>query len=188
MKKIFVNKETLKEAVSYLNNEITFFGFYMHLKKFLKSLLLHPTTADIDDYLKENGLDRKSLIDILIEKNIIIKETEINTEYGEDKFYVSYKVPKQNFERKVERLFSYLFEKNEIEESILNEEGEGGGGATSCGSAMQGGGSNPDAGQFIVPLGKVQRRKIAHVTQEQAEFLKEYCQKNNKIKGIRHKK
>ena len=42
MKRIFVNKETLKEAVDYLNNEITFFGFLSHTKAFLKELLTNP--------------------------------------------------------------------------------------------------------------------------------------------------
>jgi len=34
------------------------------------------------------------------------------------------------------------------------------GGATSTMSTMQGGGSNPDSGQFIQPMTKVQRRNI----------------------------
>ena len=45
--------------------------------------------------------------------------------------------------------------------SIINEEGEGGmGGAASCGNVMQGGGSNPSAGQYDVPFGDTQRRDI----------------------------
>ena len=40
---------------------------------------------------------------------------------------------------------------NMCESSTLNEEGEGG--ATSCGNVMQGGGSNPDAGQYVTPFG-----------------------------------
>ena len=48
---------------------------------------------------------------------------------------------------------------------ILKEEGVGGG-ATNCAGAMQTGcgnaapGTNPEAGQYTVPFGKVQRRKI----------------------------
>jgi hypothetical protein len=34
------------------------------------------------------------------------------------------------------------------------------GGATSCGNVMQGGGSNPDSGQYTVPFGNIQRRKF----------------------------
>lgn len=42
-----------------------------------------------------------------------------------------------------------------VVESILSEDGEGAmgtGGATSCGNVMQGGGSNPSAGQYDVPF------------------------------------
>ena len=62
MKKIYVNKEILKEAVDYLNNEITFFGFISHLKFFLKQLLVNPLYADIDEYLKQHGIERDILI------------------------------------------------------------------------------------------------------------------------------
>ena len=58
MKRIYVNTDVLNEAVAYLNNEITFFGFLSHTKAFLKNLLLSPLTADVDDYLKDNGLHR----------------------------------------------------------------------------------------------------------------------------------
>lgn len=165
MKTIYVKKEVLKETVDYLNNEMTFFGFLSHVKNFLKQLLVNPIYADIDDYLKDNNLERKELLNLLISRNIIEKETKIDDKEGKDKFYVSYKIPKRNFERKMRRLYSSLYEKNEINENDLISE-------TDCGGAMQGGGENPDAGQFIQPLGKVQRRKI-YLTKEQAEFLKE---------------
>lgn len=45
-----------------------------------------------------------------------------------------------------------------IDMSIMNEDGVGG--ATSCGSVMQGGGSNPDAGQYTLPFGDVQRKSF----------------------------
>lgn len=164
MKTIYVKQDMFNEAVSYLNNEITFFGFLSHTKAFLKQLLVNPLNADIDDYLKDNGLDRKGLIGALTEKNIIEKETKIEDKNGSDKFIVSYKIPKRNFERKMRRLYSSLFEKNEVTENVLSE--------TDCGGAMQGGGSNPEAGQYVSPFGKVQRKKI-YVTEEQAEMLKE---------------
>lgn len=165
MKRIFVNKETLKEAVDYLNNEITFFGFLSHTKAFLKELLTNPINANVDDYLQDNGLDRKTLLGALMARNIVEKETQIEEKNDSDVFSISYKVPKRNFERKMRRLYSSLFEKNEISESEVLKE-------TDCAGAMQGGGENPDAGQFVTPLGKVQRRRI-YVTNEQLEMLKE---------------
>ena len=174
MKTIYVKEDTLNEAVAYLNNEITFYGFLSHTKFFLKQLLTTPLNADTDEYLKEHGMDRKTLINALLDKDIVEKETKIEDKNGSDKFLVSYKIPKRNFERKMRRLYSSLFEKNEIAESTLFEDGAAGmgGGATGCNNAMQGGGSSPEDGQFVQPFGKVQRRKI-YVTEEQAEILKE---------------
>lgn len=167
-KKIYVKSDTLKEAVDYINDEITFFGFLSNVKGFLKELLINPTTADVNDYLKRHGVERKALLDELLKRNIVNKETKIEEINGKDKFHISFKIPKRNFERKMKRLYSFLFEKNEITESVIFEDG----GATTCSGAMQGGGSNPDAGQFIQPIGKVQRRKI-YVTNEQYKMLKE---------------
>jgi hypothetical protein len=121
MKRIYVNNEVLSEAVAYLNNEITFFGFLSHTKAFLKELLVSPLTADIDDYLKDNGLERETFISSLLSKNILEKETKIETQNDSDKFMISYKVPKRNFERKIRRLYATLFEQNEIQESRLFE-------------------------------------------------------------------
>ena len=165
MKTIYVKESVLNEAVAYLNDEMTFFGFLSHIKAFLKQLLMSPISADIDDYLKKHGLERKELINLMIERNIIIKDTKIEDTNNKDNFVISYKVPKHNFERKIRRLFSSLFEKNEIQESKIIRE-------TDCGGAMQGGGTNPDAGQYVKPFEKVQRRKI-YVTEKQAEMLKE---------------
>ena len=170
MKNVYVKKDALSEALSYINGDITFYGFMSHVKNFLKQLLTSPLSADIDSYLKDNNLNRKELLDLLIKNNIVNKETKIEDKginESKDKFTVRYKIPKKNFERKMKRLFASLFEKNEILSNELNEDG-----ATSCGSAMQGGGLSPDSGQYTTPIGKVQRRKI-YITNEQSEMLKE---------------
>lgn len=162
MKRIYVNPEILNEAISYLNDKMTFFGFLSHTKDFLKQLLTNPLNADVDDFLKKNNLDRQQLIKLLMDKGIIEKETKICDKESKDKFSVQYNIPKRNFERKMRRLYSSLFEKNEIKESFITEEGEGGG-ATSADAS----------GQFVQPLFKnVQRRKI-YVTNKQADLLKE---------------
>ena len=46
-----------------------------------------------------------------------------------------------------------------ISEMIDEEAGAGGGGATNAAGVMQGGGTNPEAGQYVVPFGTVQRKK-----------------------------
>lgn len=163
MKNIYVNNDILKEAVDYINNEITFFGFLSHVKSFLKKLLTTPLNADIDDYLKEHGLDKTVLLDKLMEKGIVEKDTKIIDINGKDKFSITYKVISRNFERKMRRLYTTFFEKNEIKESVITEEEGGmGGGATSC----------SDSGQYVAPFGKPQRRKI-YVTEKQCHMLQE---------------
>lgn len=178
MKKIYVNSETLNEAVSYLNDDITFFGFLSHAKSFLKNLLKSPSDANVDDYLKKNGLNRKDLINKMIERGIIEKETEINERENDDKFLISYKIPKKNFERKMKRLYSSLFDDtdNKINEDCASG-GATGGGATGCCNALTGTGNvfnseNDADGTYDVKLGNVQRRKI-HVTEAQYKMLKE---------------
>ena len=158
------------ESLDYWDRDLTFYEFLSYTKAFLKQLLSNPLGADINPSLVENGLSREKLLNALLERGIVEKETKIEDINDRDKYSVLYKIPKKNFDRKMRRLFSQLFETNEITESIVIKEECGG--AASCGSAMQGGGSNPDAGQFIQPLGKVQRRKI-YITQEQVDMLKE---------------
>ncbi len=52
---------------------------------------------------------------------------------------------------------------NESIQRILSEDGEGGfaggGGATNAAGVMQGGGTNPSAGQYDVPFGGIVRKK-----------------------------
>ena len=59
---------------------------------------------------------------------------------------------------------------NEEIEKVLNEDGEGG--ATSTQSVMQGGGSNPSAGTYDVPMGSVQRRDIYAPTRKRSNDFK----------------
>lgn len=189
MKTVYVNSNTLQEAVDYLNDDITFFGFFSHTKAFLKELLINPVNANVDDYLKRHGIDRKTLLGALMGRGIIEKETKIVDKNNSDAFSVSYKLPKKNFERNMRRLYSTLFEKNEIKESTIFEDAGGGpGGGPGCGTCM-GGDGNPDAGTYVTKMGPVQRRQIStvnkidkindsvqrniYITSEQAQILKE---------------
>lgn len=172
-RKIYVNEDTLKEAVDYINDEITFFGFLSNVKTFLKDLLNNPTSAEINDYLKRHGVDKKTLLNALIDRGIVEKTTKIDSTGDKDKFCIQYKIPKHNFERKMNRLYISMFEKNEICENVIFEDGGACAGGTGCATSGDGGAtSSSSSGQVIQPLGKVQRRKI-YVTNEQCKMLKE---------------
>lgn len=119
MKRVYIN-----EAVVGVKREIVFLEFLYHAKQFLKDLLTKPLTCDVSDFFKDLGFTKTSLIQTLLDRGIIEKDTKIDTiKEDKDVFTVSYKIPKRNFDRKMRRLYSTLFEKNEINESVLNENG-----------------------------------------------------------------
>lgn len=105
------------------------------------------------------------------------------------KRFVKYSIPRKDFENKIKNLYKELFKEEErkhvfkdteklitdildmdsdnayknrggYDKDIMNEDGAASGGATSCGNVMQGGGGNPDAGQFITPVSPTQRRSF----------------------------
>ena len=153
MKTIIINERQttlLKEA----NKEMTYYAFLSHVKSYLKKLLTDPISAQPDDFLKNYGLGGKELNSKLTDNNIIIKNEKIDSSGEKDMFKISYKIPRQNFERKMKRLYSSLFESNIVDEEILVE--------TDCSSS----------GPVEQPLfGKPLRRKTLYVTQEQYDKL-----------------
>lgn len=188
MKNIYITEKQLT-LISEEKDEITFYEFFVNVKKYLKDLLSNPTNAKANNVLTRN-ISQEELLNKMTDLGIIKKcekIDEVTVEEGSKKvakYFVQYKVPKRNFEEKVKELYKDVVEESyksvfgdeqrlvdEIKNMDydgaystrggLNEEGEGGaaiGGATSCGSVMQGGGTNPDAGQYTVPFGQVQRR------------------------------
>jgi hypothetical protein len=165
MKTIIIDNEQ-QEILKFLNENITVFSFIHHVKDYLKNLLKNPVYAKPDSFLIANDLNGEKLKKHLEDSNIIIKNTKIETHDGKDKFCVSYTISSENIERKLRRLYSKLFENNIIESTILSE--------TDCGGAMQGGGGNPEDGQYEKPLfGKPLRRKTVYITKEQYNKLQE---------------
>jgi hypothetical protein len=186
MKNIYITENQFHILAEKNDDKITFYEFFVNVKKYLKDLLTKPASADPDKTLLHN-IDKKEFLNKMLDLGIVKKSEKIDEVFEEEKakkvakYYVQYRVPKRNFEDKVKELYKDIMNEQtvfaneqEIIDAIkandhdnayssrggLNEEGEGGGGATSCGSAMQGGGSNPDAGQYTVPFGNVQRRKF----------------------------
>lgn len=94
------------------------------------------------------------------------------------KHYISYQIPRNRFKEKLEQLYKDCIKENcnkqvfsnsqQIINDILDMDGDtykSRGGydeslvaETDCGGAMQGGGTNPSAGQYDVPLGSPQRK------------------------------
>lgn len=108
--------------------EYTFGEFAQDVKEYLYLLSTKPSTADINERLRENlkysGYNDLLFFEELVRRNIIIQKEKIKTdkENGKDVFQIQYAIPKTGFRRKLERLY-----RNTIQ-GKLNEDG----GATSC--------------------------------------------------------
>lgn len=94
--------------------EITFYKFYSGMRTFLSRLIDSPINADIPDFMKDNDLTRKKVINDLINKDVIERHERILDKTNSDKekptYTVKYKVKRKNFERKMHRLYSKYFE------------------------------------------------------------------------------
>lgn len=170
MKTIIINKEQvrlLKEGYEESKKEMTFFAFMSHVKAYLKQLITDPISAKPDMFLMVNGLDGEKLNGYLTDNNIILKNEKIDNNGEKDMFTISYKIPRQNFERKMKRLYSKLFEENIVDSNLLTEDGEGGigiAGATNC---------NGSSGAFVQPVFKTIVKRSIRNTDNDTDEIKE---------------
>lgn len=154
---IVINENMLNE----LNDtfEMTEFKFYNNIKKFLSDLLADPVNAMPSELLLSYGFTRKKLLGILSNIGVIERDDKISDkdENGMPKdatMIVKFRVPRKNFNRKLNRLWIRFFERNlpprkqrSIGDMEINEDGEG---ATSAESS----------GEFVQPMFGIQRRKM----------------------------
>ena len=143
--------------------------FQSNIKRFISQLLADPVNAKVPDIFAIRKISRSLLLKYLLSGKdpILIRHQTIcdKDENGEPKTATmkikferplsnddsDYKCPRKNFERKLEKLYMRMFEKNlpprktkSTEEVEVDE-------ATACGGA----GVNADgAGQFITPMSK----------------------------------
>ena len=166
------------------HREMTRYAFISHMEDYIKKLLTDPLHADTDEFLKYHNIDAPKALSILtkranpedensavIIKTTKIKDNGINNEGKRlpDSFTVNYKAPRKDYNKKMRNLYISLFESNIIENSPINEEGEGGG-ATSADAS----------GAFIQPVfGKPIKRKSVYITQEQEEYIKKVIQEES---------
>ena len=164
MKTIIISEsqaKMLKENMRMINEKMSEEAFISHVKNYLKQLLTNPIGAQPDAFLKSNGLDGKTLLPKLLDYDIIVKKTKIVSE-GKDRFEISYKIPRNNFEKKILRLYNELFDDDTKE---INEDGASGvgvAGATNC---------NGSSGAFVQPVFPMMRRSIK--TKPQTEDINE---------------
>lgn len=114
--KIYITEDKLS-LLKENSNEVTFYSFFVEVKNFISALLDDPIDAKPGVFFKEHGITRSALLNKLLERGIITKKEKIDEPNDADgrlksMHYIQYKVPKKDFEQKIHRLYSYLFEKD----------------------------------------------------------------------------
>lgn len=164
MKRIRIT-ESQYQLLKEFQDELTYYKFYSGVVDFLNWLLQSPSDAQPNDILKSHGITRKLLIQGLVDRGILTRKNKVVEVPSEDgkmtsKMLAKYSVIRKNFEKKLHRLHIQLCECSKPNVTMLDEDGAASIGGMSCGFAMQGGGSNPSAGQYDAPVSGVQKRKF----------------------------
>lgn len=117
MKKVIIDESKLlliKENEE--KEEVTFYEFFTAVKNYLKKLLDDPIGAEPSDLFKNNDISKKELLNKMLDRGIIKKKENIDEPNDADgnmksMHYLSYSIPKKDFEHKIKRLYDYFFEK-----------------------------------------------------------------------------
>lgn len=135
----------IKKHKAYAENN-TFEIFSEEVKKFIYNLM-KGTMENISDYWVINGINKSDLYKQL-KRFGIIEKVEVADEQNNNIL-----VPKNNFDKKLKRLYTEIFQ-DEDPGLIITEDGEGGNvgdGATTCFSS---------SGSYEVPISSIIRRKF----------------------------
>lgn len=118
------------------HDEMTRHAFISHMEDYMKKLLTEPLKADTDEFLKGHGIDGPKALKILTMRSnpddenssIVIKSASIKDNgYDEDgkrnkdSFVVKYKIPRKDYTKKMRNLFISLFERNIVDNPMLEE-------------------------------------------------------------------
>lgn len=117
------------------DGELTLHAFRTHMEAFMKQLLLDPTTADVDNFLKSHDISKKRALDLLLykpdpknERSAVmmcvkrIQPEDLSEEdlaagkTPRDNFSITYKLPREDYRRKIRSLYIKNFESNIINE------------------------------------------------------------------------
>lgn len=129
--------------------------FFSNVSLFISQLLQDPVNTQPTEVLIQNGLDRKTLINELINADILKKKTKISDKDDEGNFKtptmrIKFICAKKDYNFKLKKLYIKLFEKDDVEDVME----DGCCGATSASSS----------GAFVAPFGSVQRRNVEETT------------------------
>lgn len=180
MKRIYITEDQIDMLQ---REEFVFYDFLQGIKDFLKQIIKIPAAAGPNEYLRKFGFTRHMLINDMLDLNIITKSERIDEVPNADgelvaKRFVTYKVRRNLLLDKLKELYK------DYNSKVNSTIKECDGGATSCGSAMQGGGDNPSSGQYEAPFGSVQNREFWKpvLNRKNVTNIRKNKKKNNTLK------
>ena len=127
MKLVYI-KESKMDVLRESEEELTFWRFFVEVKKFITELLTDPIHARPSVVLVSHGLDNDFLRKKLQDESVIIKSENIDEPHDEitgkieSRYYLSYKVPKKDFKKKLRRLYQKYVE-SKVNESFHTPNG-----------------------------------------------------------------
>ena len=166
---IIINESDLERVVDMM--DMTEQKFHANMKHFISMLLQDPVNAIVPAIFAQRNFTRSSLLAYLLggKDPILIRDQKISDkdENGEPKtatMVVKFKCPKKNFDRKLEKLYIKMFEKNLPPRKSKKENEEEVDEATACGVGPTGDG----AGQFLSPMAALIRKPKPYTLDETA--------------------
>ena len=167
-KTIFITESQLRKLNEDIeNNRMTKFAFRTDIISFIKSLMKTPTTPTLSNNLRNKGFTEDSILKQLLTKEIVKKENKVSEDDGKSVYIIRYKVPKRNFESKIDGLYDEMVKNGEIIEedvdgidTMLNTDGISADdkmpvnedGATSCAGVGAIGDGSDSSGEYTTPL------------------------------------
>ena len=114
---IIINENNLQTLVDA--TEMTEQKFHANMRRFISMLLQDPVNAIVPSIFAQRNFTRSSLLSFLLggKDPILFRDQKISDkdENGEPKtatMMVKFRCPKKNFDRKLQKLFIKMFEKN----------------------------------------------------------------------------
>lgn len=147
-KTIILTEDDMKRAQEYMKPAK--YAFNVQIRRFLNTLLSDPTNAEIPKCISMAGISKHKLLEMMQKIGILVYSERLDDKNKDGSFKdkvtmkiryklldkipdeEEYRVPKNKFDEKVEKLRIMIFEKNVpdgVDEDVLEEDG---GGATSC--------------------------------------------------------
>lgn len=159
---IIINESDLERLADM--TEMTEQKFHANIRHFISQLLQDPVNAKVPYIFSQRNFTRSSLLAYLLggKDPILIRDERISDkdENGEPKtatMMVKFRCPKKNFDRKLEKLFIKMFEKN-LPPRKQKEKEEEVDEASGCGASGAAGGT------FVAPVFPMIRREIGEST------------------------